>query len=248
MGRILSHVISMLVAIVAAVGLASCAAPNSDGQESTMPEPIAEPIAVAEMGFFVTSAGLGDGANLGGLEGADAYCQQLAEAVGAGGRTWVAYLSTQGDDAVDASDRIGAGPWYNAEGALIAENVAALHQDDVNINLETSLDENGEMVPYVRRDEDGNAIPPPEQPEQVEHDILTGTQADGMGFGAGEDMTCNNWTSNSEDGTAMVGHSDRRSLQPGVSPWSAAHPSQGCSQQNLINTGGAGRLYCFARD
>lgn len=200
-----------------------------------------------EMSFFVTSSGLGDGANLGGLAGADARCQQLAEAAGADGRTWVAYLSTQGANAVNARDRIGTGPWYNVNGTLIAENTAALHRDEVAINHETALDERGEMVPYVHLDDEGNAIPPPQQPEPVEHDILTGTQADGTAFPAGEDRTCGNWTSNGE-GSAMLGHGDRRSLQPGLSPWSQAHPSQGCSQQNLVNTGGAGRFYCFATD
>ncbi len=200
-----------------------------------------------EMSFFVTSAGGGDGANLGGLEGADAHCQRLAEAVGAGERTWAAYLSTQGSNAVNARDRIGSGPWYNAEGTMIAENVATLHRDEVNIDHETALDENGEMVPYVHLDAEGNAIPPPEQPETVEHDILTGTQADGTAYSEGDDMTCGNWALNGE-GSAMLGHHDRRSLQPGLSPWGAAHPSQGCSQQNLVNTGGAGRLYCFATD
>jgi hypothetical protein len=198
-----------------------------------------------EMSFFVTSAGPGDGGNLGGLAGADAYCQQLAEAAGAGNRTWVAYLSTQDNGAINARDRIGTGPWYNANGVLIAENVDALHQDAVNINFETALDENGATVPYVRRDATGAAIPPAEQPEPVEHDILTGSQADGTAFAAGDDMTCGNWTSNSE-GNAMLGHDDRRSLQPGLSPWNAAHPSQACDQQSLVNTGGAGRLYCFA--
>lgn len=200
-----------------------------------------------DMSFFITSAGPGDGANLGGLEGADAHCQQLAEAAGAGDKTWVAYLSTQGPDAVNARDRIGSGPWYNAEGVMIAADLDALHQDSVNINHETGLDQNGDHVPYVHLDDDGAAIPPPEQPEPVEHDILTGSQADGMAFPAGEDRTCSNWSSNG-DGSAMLGHHDRRSLQPGLSPWSEAHPSQGCDQQSLVNTGGAGRFYCFATD
>ena len=198
----------------------------------------------AGMSFFVTSAGL-DGANFGGIEGADNHCQQLADAVGAGDSTWAAYLSTQGESAINARDRIGAGPWYNANGAMIAADLDALHHDDVNINHETALDENGAMIAYVHLDDDGVAIPPPEQPEPVEHDILTGTQADGTAFPAGEDMTCGNWTSNGE-GSAMVGHHDRRSLQPGLSPWHSAHPSQGCSHDNLVGTGGAGRLYCFA--
>jgi hypothetical protein len=209
----------------------SVAAQDSDGETS----------------FFVTSAGPGDGANLGSLDAADAHCQELAEAAGAGARTWAAYLSTQGDDAVDARDRIGTGPWYNAKGVLIAKDVDDLHQDDVNINHETALDETGEPIPFVHLDEQGVAIPPDEQPEPVIHDILTGSQPDGTAFPAGEDRTCSNWTSNG-DGSAMVGHHDRRSLRPGVSPWNSAHPSRGCSQENLVATGGAGLLYCFATD
>jgi hypothetical protein len=198
------------------------------------------------MGFFVTSAGSGDGGNLGGLAGADAHCQALAEAAGAGGRSWAAYLSTQGEGAVNARDRIGAGPWHNAAGALIAANVDALHMDSVNINSETGLDEHGMPVPFVMVDDAGAPLPLAQQ-SGVEHDILTGTQPDGTAFAAGDDRTCSNWTSN-DAGNAMLGHHDRRSLQPGLSPWSAAHPSQGCSQQSLVNTGGAGRFYCFATD
>ena len=138
--------------------------------------------------FFVTSAGSGNGADLGGLEGADAHCQSLAEAAGHGGSTWRAYLSTQGDDAVNARDRIGSGPWYSVNGDLIANNLDELHQDSVNVTHETAVDENGDHVPYVHLQEDGTAIPPEEQPEWVEHDILTGTQADGTAFGAGEDV------------------------------------------------------------
>lgn len=200
-----------------------------------------------EMSFFVTSEGGGDGASLGGLEGADALCQRLAQAVGAGDKSWAAYLSTQGENAVDARDRIGEGPWYNVNGELIAQDVESLHQDEVNINHETALDEHGNMIPYVHLNEDGTAIQPDQQPEPVQHDILTGSQADGTAFPPGEDHTCGNWTSSGE-GSAMLGHHDRRSLQPGLSPWNAAHPSRGCSQQNLVSTGGAGRLYCFATD
>lgn len=198
------------------------------------------------MSFFVTSVGLKNGANLGGLQGADAHCQALAKAAGTGDRTWAAYLSTQGPNAVNARDRIGTGPWYNAKGVLIASNVAALHQANVNLNHETAIDEKGQPVPYARLAPDGGVLRPEQNPEPVQHDILTGSQADGTAFGGGEDRTCNNWTS-SGNGSAMLGHHDRRSLQPGVSPWNAAHPSRGCSQQNLVDTGGAGRLYCFAR-
>jgi hypothetical protein len=203
------------------------------------------PAQAQDMSFFITSVGSGNGANLGGLAGADAHCQMLATAAGAGDRTWVAYLSTQGPGAVNARDRIGSGPWYNANGVMVAESVAALHMDSANINEETGVDENGNYVPYVRLQPDGTAIPPAEQPEPVEHDMLTGTQADGTAFPAGDDRTCANWTSNGA-GSAMLGHHDRRSLQPGLSPWGAAHPSQACDQQSLVNTGGAGRFYCFA--
>jgi hypothetical protein len=200
-----------------------------------------------EMNFFVTSAGSGHGGNLGGLVGADARCQALAAVAGAGDKTWRAYLSTQGRNAVNARDRIGRGPWYNVNGDMIARNLDELHdEEENNLGVTTALDENGSPVPYVILDEDGAAMPIPMQ-ILVEHDILTGSQADGTAFPAGDDMTCNNWTSDDE-GSAMLGHSDRRSLQPGLSPWSAAHPSQGCGQQALINTGGAGRFYCFAID
>jgi len=199
-----------------------------------------------QMSFFVTSVGSGDGANLGGLAGADAHCQTLAEAVGAGNRTWRAYLSTQGPNAVNARDRIGNGPWYNADGAMIAQNVAALHnQEGVNLTFETALTENGDQINYVRLQPDGSAIPPDQQPVPVNHDALTGSQLDGTAFPAGDDRTCNNWTSDGQ-GAAMLGHIDRRSLQPGLSPWNMAHPSQGCDQQSLVNTGGAGLFYCFA--
>lgn len=200
-----------------------------------------------EMNFFVTSAGSGYGGNLGGLAGADARCQALASVAGAGDKTWRAYLSTQDPNAVDARDRIGSGPWYNASGDMIAENLDQLHQEEGNnISFATALDEHGNAVPYVSIGPDGNQLPLALQMD-VEHDLLTGSQPDGTAFPAGEDRTCNNWTS-SDEGSAMLGHHDRRSLQPGLSPWSNAHLSQGCSQQALINTGGAGRYYCFAID
>jgi hypothetical protein len=197
------------------------------------------------MGFFVTSKGSGDGANLGGLKGADALCQQLATAAGAGKRTWAAYVSTQGAGAVNARDRIGTGPWYNAKGVLIAANVAALFQPDVNLTYDTALDEKGQQVPPVMVGADGVPLPREKQ-SGVQHDMLTGSQADGTAFAGTDDHTCHNWTSDGE-GSAMLGHSDRRSLTPGLSPWGAAHPSRGCSQQSLVDTGGAGRFYCFAK-
>ncbi len=186
----------------------------------------------ASMSFFVTSTGVGDGANLGGLEGADAHCQRLADAAGSTGKTWHAYLSTGGDGAVNARDRIGAGPWVNAKGVQIAANVDELHGDANKINKETALDEKGNTV-KGRGDE----------PNQ--HDILTGTQRDGTAFAGAEDMTCKNWTSNGE-GAAMVGHHDLIGNPQGINFWNFSHPSRGCSQENLVATGGAGFLYCFA--
>lgn len=200
-----------------------------------------------DMNFFVTSAGSGHGGNLGGLVGADARCQALGAVAGGGDKTWRAYLSTQGPGAVDARDRIGDGPWYNANGDLIARNLDELHDEDDNmLSLATALDEHGGPVPYVSLGADGNPLPLALQTD-VEHDILTGSQADGTAFPAGEDRTCSNWTS-SDEGSAMVGHGDRLTLDPVKSPWGMAHPSAGCSQQALVNTGGAGRFYCFAID
>lgn len=191
----------------------------------------------APMTFFITSKGSGDGANLGGLAGADALCQKLATAANAGNRTWHAYLSTQATastPAVNARDRIGTGPWHNAKGELIAQNVADLHGDAVRdrnqINKAFALDETGKVV-------NGRG----DQPNR--HDILTGSQFDGRAWPAGEDRTCSNWTSNSA-GSATLGHHDRTG--GGNSSWNQAHPSRGCSQPNLIATGGDGLLYCFA--
>jgi hypothetical protein len=177
-----------------------------------------------EMSFFVTSAGLGDGANLGGLEGADAHCQSLAQAAGAGDRTWAAYLSTQGDGAVNARDRIGAGPWVNALGTQIAASVEDLHSENNAINKETALSETGSVV-NGRGDEPNM------------HDILTGSQQDGTAFPAGDDMTCGNWTSNGE-GSAMVGHHDLIGNRQGINFWNVSHGSRGCSQDDLVGTGG----------
>ena len=192
-----------------------------------------------EMGFFVTSVGLGDGANLGGLDGADAHCQALAAANGGDSRTWRAYLSAQdvGDRvAVNARDRIGSGPWHNAKGDLIGANIDDLHYNNANIKYDMVLDETGKTI-------NSNAMG--DSPNR--HDILTGTQLDGSAFAAGKDMTCRNFTHNGE-GSAMIGHSDRfRRTTPG-SPWNTAHPSRGCSQENLEATGGAGLFYCFAID
>jgi hypothetical protein len=205
--------------------------PPQPGQPAQPPQP---------MSFFVTSAGVGDGANLGGLAGADKHCQTLAQAAGAGNRTWRAYLSTQatgGQPAVNARDRIGKGPWFNAKGQRIAQDVADLHGDTLdqarrgnNLTKVTAINEKGQTVNGVG-----------DKPN--EHDILTGSQLDGNAFPAGQDRTCRNWTSNTGD-SAMVGHHDR--MGGGATSWNSIHASKGCSQQNLVSTGGAGLLYCFA--
>jgi hypothetical protein len=190
-----------------------------------------------DMSFFVSSRGSGEGANLGGLAGADALCQSLAEAAGSTRQNWRAYLSTSasgGQPAVNARDRIGDGPWVNARGVTIAEDVDALHSNTANVNKETALTESGEVVT-------GSGDTP------NRHDILTGSQLDGTAFTDGQDHTCSNWTSDGE-GSAHVGHHDRLARgQPG-SPWNSAHASQGCSQDALRGTGGDGLLYCFAAD
>lgn len=187
--------------------------------------------------FFITSVGPGKGANLGGLAGADAHCTALAKAAGATAKTWRAYLSTSAADgkpAVNARDRIGKGPWRNAKGEVIAESVEDLHGATNNLNKQTALTEKGAVV-------NGRGDKP------NEHDILTGSQADGTAFAAGEDHTCKNWTSSGE-GSAQTGHHDRQGGGADGSSWNNAHPSKGCSQENLVGTGGAGRLYCFAAE
>ena len=190
-----------------------------------------------EMGFFITSVGIGDGGNLGGLAGADAHCQALANAAGGREHIWRAYLSTQGADAVNARDRIGSGPWANAEGLIMATSVENLHYDNSNFNWEHTLDENGAQIASRI---DGN-------PDFTEHDALTGSQIDGTAFPPGEDQTCHNWTSNDE-GSARVGHADRYSFTTPGSPWNSSHGTPGCTPENLISVGGAGLLYCFATD
>jgi len=197
----------------------------------------AEPAsAQKKMGFFVTSVGSGDGANLGGLAGADKHCQSLAQAAGAGKRTWHAYLSTSavpGAPAVNARDRIGRGPWYNAKGVLIARNVDQLHRDN-NLTKETALTEKGEVV-------NGRG----DKPNM--HDILTGSDSQGEAFPGSQDTTCGNWTKNGE-GSAQVGHHDRQGLndKAPAKSWNHSHPSRGCSQDALRSSGGDGRFYCFA--
>lgn len=191
-----------------------------------------------DMTFFVTSVGSGKGADLGGLEGADRHCQSLAEAAGTQGKTWRAYLSNQaidGAEAVNAKDRIGAGPWQNAAGVAVADSVEALHGEN-NLTKETALDEKGQTV-------NGRGDSP------NRHDILTGSQSDGTAFAAGEDRTCGNWTKSGAEGAVMVGHHDRQGLNdsPPAKSWNSSHPSRGgCSQEALQGTGGDGLFYCFA--
>jgi hypothetical protein len=194
--------------------------------------------AAPPMTFFVTSAGTGKGADLGGLEGADRMCQTLAAAAGAGARTWRAYLSTSsfnGGTIVNARDRIGSGPWHNAKGALIANSVDELHGKNNKISKQTALTEKGALV-------NGRGDTP------NMHDILTGSRADGTAMAGNADSTCKNWTSSADDGGAMLGHADVTGLNndpPQVS-WNSSHMSAGCSQPKLVQTGGAGLLYCFS--
>ncbi len=191
-----------------------------------------------QMSFFITSVGSGKGADLGGLTGADAHCQALAKSVGAGGKTWRAYLSTtaaDGKPAVNARDRIGKGPWYNAKGELVAKDLADLHGEAPSFTKQTALNEKGEVV-KGRGD----------SPNQ--HDILTGSKQDGtVADGEAATATCSNWTSSADGvGSAMVGHFDRTGGGPAPTSLNASHASRGCSQANLVATGGAGYIYCFA--
>jgi hypothetical protein len=217
--------------IVAALSLVSTAALAQN------PAPAAPP---APMTFFITSVGKGDGANLGGLAGADAHCAALADATGTqlpAGRAWRAYLSATAADGkpINARDRIGAGPWHNQKGALIAANVADLHGDIIRdrnqINKTNAISEKGQPINGVG---DTPNI----------HDILTGSDSFGRAIAGTADWSCGNWTSNSATGSAMVGHHDRTG--GGTTSWNSAHPSRGCGQANLVATGGAGLLYCFA--
>lgn len=189
------------------------------------------------MSFFVTSVGSGKGADLGGIAGADAHCQNLAKAAGAGAKTWHAYLSTQGAGAVNARDRIGKGPWMNAKGEVIAKDVAELHGTN-KLTKQTALTEKGAV-------NNGRGDTP------NRHDVLTGSQPDGTAFPADKDMTCKNYTSSTQ-GSVMLGHADRIGLRDddASKSWNSSHPSRGneggCSQADLRGTGGDGLLYCFA--
>lgn len=237
---------TVTVSLLALVCLILAEVPAALAQEAGAPAipPIPPRPPKGPMTFFITSVGMDDGANLGGLEGADAHCQTLAAAAGAGNRTWRAYLSTQAtldSPAINARDRIGQGPWHNARGVRIAVNLGDLHGDNLAqartgnlINLATALTEKGDRVP-------GEYDPPPNQ-----HDILTGTRPDGTAYRDAMDRTCNNWTSNGA-GSAQVGHHDRVTTFTSPS-WNSAHPSLGCSQEQLRASGGAAQFYCFAAD
>jgi hypothetical protein len=223
--RIVAKLIPPLCFVLAAGGLQS--APASAQSASTT--------------FFLTSNGIGNGGNLGGLAGADNHCQTLAQATGAGAKTWRAYLSTQAADgtpAVNARDRIGKGPWQNSKGVVIAKDVADLHSAGNNLTKQTALSEKGDVI-------NGRGDTP------NRHDVLTGSQSDGTAFATGDDRTCKNWTSSTQ-GSAMVGHFDRLGLREddASKSWNSSHPSRGpdggCSQADLKSTGGDGLLYCFA--
>jgi len=209
-------------------------------QQPAQPAPAQGPQS-PDMTFFVTSAGSGKGADLGGIEGADRICQQLATQAGAGGKTWRAYLSTQAADgkpAINARDRIGKGPWQNFKGDVVAQNLADLHSDNNKLGPQNSLTERGRKIPV-------SGFSP------NYHDALTGTQMDGTAFPPGEDRTCRNWTSSTQ-GSAMLGHIDRQGLRDDVESksWNSSHPSRGpgggCTPTDLNSTGGNGLFYCFA--
>lgn len=198
-------------------------------------QPAAQP---QPMSFFITSAGKGDGANLGGIAGADAHCQSLAAAAGRGGVTWHAYLSTQGAGAVNARDRIGNGPWYNAAGQRVAQNLAELHGDTIEqARIGNAL---GKQLSRTEKNTVVNGVG--DTPNQ--HDILTGSTADGRAYTDAADHTCGNYSSSAATGTVQLGHSDKQG--GGNGSWNSAHASRGCGQQNLVATGGAGLFYCFA--
>lgn len=225
--------------LAAASGLA-LAASSALAQQPAAPAAPTQPQS-PDMTFFVTSTGLGKGADLGGVEGADAYCQRLATGAGAGAKTWRAYLSTQATDgkpAINARERIGKGPWQNFKGVTVASSVDDLHGPGNKMGMEVSLTERGQKLPGV-----GWA--------PNVHDVLTGSTMEGRAFPAGEDRTCGNWTSSAK-GSAMLGHIDRVGLSDTVEArsWNASHGSRGadggCSQNDLRSTGGAGLFYCFA--
>jgi len=244
MKKLVPHIIALAIAFAAGSYLVLAQQPGGRGGP---PQP---------MSFFITSTSKGDGANYGGLAGADAYCTQLATAAGRGAPVvWHAYLSTQGPNAVNARDRIGNGPWYNSRGQMIGRSVAQLHGDDINdARLGNAL---GKQISLNEKQGITNGVG--DMPNQ--HDILTGSQPDGRAYTDGADHTCSNWTSNTNveapargaggggaapapGPSAQLGHSDKQGGNN--SSWNSSHPSRGCSQPNLVATGGAGLLYCFA--
>jgi len=213
-------------ALFASIALLSLSWGAATAQESAGP---------GTMTFFVTSVGSSKGADLGGLEGADRHCQNLAQAAGASGKTWRAYLSTQatgGANAVNARDRIGRGPWQNVKGVVVAKDVADLHREN-NINKQTALTERGDVV--NGRGDNPNT-----------HDMITGSQGNGTTFPPDQDRTCGNYTKSGSEGVVMLGHHDRMGTSGDAQSWNAAHESRGCSQDGLRSTGGAGLFYCFA--
>ena len=221
------------VGLFASAGCTTTEDTNTAEETSATQE--AEAIQDTTMSFFITSVGPGDGANLGGLDGADVHCQALAEAAGSTGLTWRAYLSQGASDdqpAINARDRIGSGPWYNANGVEVASSVSDLHSANNELSKENSISESGELI--NGRGDDPN-----------KHDVLTGSQLDGTAFSDGEDHTCGNWMSNGA-GSAQVGHHDRQGGGDNPTSWGTAHASRGCSQDDLIGTGGDGLYYCFA--
>src|SRR5215470_1405701 len=232
MRKIVGIVVATMVLLVGTIVLIAQnppQAPPGRGGQQAPPQP---------MSFFITSVGKGDGANYGGLAGADAYCTQLGTAAGRGAPVvWHAYLSTQGPNAVNARDRIGNGPWFNSRGGRIGNSVAQLHGDDPNdARVGNAM---GKQISLTEKQGVVNGVG--DMPNQ--HDILTGSQPDGRAYTDGMDHTCNNYTSNGM-GTAQLGHSDKQGGNN--SSWNSSHASRGCSQENLVSTGGAGLLYCFA--
>jgi len=254
----MKHAAITVAGSVACVALGCCFALAQQAPQAAQPQ--------HPMTFFITSKPLGRGGNLGGLAGADAHCQELAMAAGAGNHTWHAYLSTQarpGQPAVNARDRIGAGPWYNAKGDVIAQDLAHLHGDTLdlarfgnNITKVTDLTEKGEIVPGLNdgknpRDREWAYIMA--TPTSNHHEVLTGTRPDGMAYTDNRDHTCNNWTSDAK-GTGNIRTNTGNAVQVGMSDrngggngsWNSAHGSSGCSNDDLAGAHGEGMFYCFA--
>jgi hypothetical protein len=230
LSRLSTHIAALTIALLAGSYLVLAQQPPAGGGQGRggPPQP---------MSFFITSVGKGDGANLGGIAGADAHCQALATAAGRGGATWHAYLSTQGAGAVNARERIGNGPWFNSRGGRVGGSVAEIHGDTIEqARLGNAL---GKQISLTEKQGIVNGVG--DMPNQ--HDMLTGSTTDGRAYSDGMDHTCNNWTSNGM-GTAQLGHSDKQG--GGNGSWNSTHPSRGCSQENLVSTGGAGLFYCFA--